>query len=49
MFTDDGFRLYSKGENNIDEDGKYGDGADDRLIWPQKRSWKTAQKGANTE
>ena len=46
--ADDGFRFYSRGENNIDEDGRYGVGADDFLIWPQ-RSWKTAQKGTNTQ
>ncbi|MHC4568473.1 MAG: hypothetical protein ACYTE3_22260 [Planctomycetota bacterium] len=35
--TDDGFRLYSKGENSIDEDGKYKtNGPDDRLIWPPR-------------
>jgi hypothetical protein len=32
--TDGNFTLYSKGKNNIDEDGKYKDGADDWLIWP---------------
>jgi hypothetical protein len=32
--TDDGFVLYSKGENNIDEGGRYGFCADDRPIWP---------------
>jgi hypothetical protein len=30
--TDASFALYSKGENNIDENGK--DGADDWPIWP---------------
>ncbi len=34
--TDGGFRLYSKGPNNIDEDGDFLDG-DDWLIWPSKR------------
>lgn len=32
--TDDGFKLYSKGPDNIDEDGRYKQGADDRPIWP---------------
>lgn len=39
--TDDGFKLYSKGENNIDEDGKYKSGSeegpDDWPIWPPRR------------
>jgi len=40
--ADDSFKLYSKGENNIDEDGKRDrwdkekTGADDWLIWPTK-------------
>jgi len=40
--TDENFTLYSKGKNNIDEDGKRDrldeekTGADDQLIWPQK-------------
>lgn len=35
--TDDGFTLYSKGKNNIDEGGKYERGTtDDWLIWPPK-------------
>lgn len=37
---DDGFKLYSKGENNIDEDGKYKSGSekgpDDWPIWPPR-------------
>jgi hypothetical protein len=35
--TDDSFVLYSKGENNIDEGGRYkaGTSIDDRAIWPQ--------------
>ncbi len=46
--VDDGFELYSKGENGIDEGGKYETTfdpntyeyttSDDRLIWPSKRS-----------
>ena len=53
-FTDDNFKLYSKGKNNIDEDGKRdrrGDqktGADDWLIWPQ-RSSKTQGKKIDVE
>jgi hypothetical protein len=45
--TDDGFTLYSKGKNNIDEDGEYDTvfdpnsfetkvNADDRLFWPPR-------------
>lgn len=34
--TDDGFIMYSKGPNNIDEGGSDKDGADDRAIWPLK-------------
>ncbi len=36
--TDDGFMLYSKGKNNIDENGQYKDGPDDWPIWPPKKS-----------
>jgi len=32
--TDENFTLYSKGKNNIDEEGRYKDEADDRPIWP---------------
>ena len=32
--TDEGFKLYSKGPDNIDENGRYIQGADDRPIWP---------------
>jgi hypothetical protein len=46
--TDDNFTLYSKGKNNIDENGEYQDGADDRLIWPP-RSRKTQEKKADAE
>ena len=34
--TDDGFTLYSKGKNNIDEAGRKKDGADDWPIWPRQ-------------
>jgi hypothetical protein len=34
--TDDGFIMYSKGPNNIDEGGTDKNGADDRAIWPLK-------------
>jgi hypothetical protein len=38
--TDDGFTLYTKGENNIDEDGRYQgkpeEAPDDWPIWPPK-------------
>lgn len=32
--TENGFNLHSIGLNNIDEDGRYRNGADDRPIWP---------------
>lgn len=32
--TDEGFKLYSKGPDNIDQDGRYKQGADDWPIWP---------------
>lgn len=38
--TDDGFKLYSKGKNNIDEDGIYKFNADDWPIWPPRQSQK---------
>ncbi|MHC4478706.1 MAG: hypothetical protein ACYTEL_23985 [Planctomycetota bacterium] len=49
--TDDGFTLYSKAKNNIDEGGEYDPydrqtGADDILIWPL-RSRKPEQDNAN--
>ena len=49
--TDDGFTLYSKGENDLDEDGEYKggrrrDGPDDWLIWPP-RGRKTQAGTAN--
>ena len=34
--TDEGFKLYSKGPDNIDEDGRYKQGADDWSIWPRQ-------------
>jgi hypothetical protein len=34
--TDDGFIMYSKGPNNIDEGGSEKNSADDRAIWPLK-------------
>jgi len=46
MLTDDGFRLYGKGQNGIDENGRRGDGADDWLIWP-RRGRKSEQKSAS--
>jgi len=52
--TDDSFKLYSKGKNNVDEDGEqYGSvkgklGADDWLIWPP-RSRKTKEEKADAE
>jgi hypothetical protein len=52
--TEENFRLYSKGKNNIDEDGKYkrryGETSegDDWLIWPP-RSRKAKEEGTNAE
>lgn len=52
--TDENFTLYSRGKNNIDDDGKrdrWGKeqaGADDWLIWPQK-SRKNKEKKADAE
>lgn len=44
--TEENFTLYSKGKNNIDENGEYQDGADDRLIWPP---WTTKAKEENPD
>ncbi len=52
--TDDTFKLYSKGKNNIDENGLNEqhylgkDKPDDWLIWPRKNR-KTKEKKANAE
>ncbi len=46
--TEENFALYSKGKNNIDENGEYKDGADDWLIWPP-RGYKTEKKNADAE
>jgi len=47
--TDDGFTLYSKGKNNIDEGGKCKkDGPDDCLIWPRKL-YKDEKEDTNAE
>lgn len=43
--TDENFTLYSKGKNNIDENGKYKEGADDWLIWPTRGAKRKAEKG----
>jgi hypothetical protein len=46
--TEENFTLYSKGKNNIDEDGKLSSdsGADDWTIWPPaSRKTKNEQKG----
>jgi hypothetical protein len=50
--TDDGFTLYSKGKNNIDDGGERYDkaGTDDWLIWPKrKRSCESEEENANDE
>jgi hypothetical protein len=44
----DGFRLYSKGKNNIDEGGKREDDADDWPIWPP-RSRITEEENTDAE
>ncbi len=52
--TEESFTLYSKGKNNIDEDGKLDrwdeekTGADDWLIWPT-RTMKTKEEKSNAE
>jgi hypothetical protein len=43
--TEDSLTLYSKGKNNIDEDGEY---PDDWLIWPS-RYYRTKKEKANAE
>jgi hypothetical protein len=35
-FSGDSFKLYSKGKNKIDEDGKFADDGDDWPIWPPR-------------
>lgn len=47
--TDDSFTLYSKGQNNVDEGGKYiSKGPDDWPIWPPRsRISKLKQQGAD--
>jgi hypothetical protein len=52
--TEDGFTLYSKGLNNIDEDGKYDGcdgktGADDWPIWPTTIKQKSESKTQDAE
>jgi len=48
--TDNTFRLYSKGKNNVDEDGQYRDPQDDWPIWPPRgRKPKTKEENANDE
>ena len=50
--TNDGFTLYSKGENKVDEGGQYKsqskEGPDDRRIWPPGGR-KTQSEGAKNE
>ncbi len=46
--TEDGFTLYSKGRNRIDEHGKYRDPFDDCPIWPPRgRKPKTKEQNAD--
>jgi hypothetical protein len=42
--TDENFTLYSKGKNNIDENGKYKDEADDWPIWPPAGTKRKVEK-----
>jgi hypothetical protein len=42
--TDGNFVLYSRGKNDIDENGKYKDGADDWPIWPPVGKWAARAK-----
>ena len=46
--VDDGFMLYSKGKNNIDEGGKYLSDANDWPIWPSRGS-KTKEENADAK
>jgi hypothetical protein len=49
--TEDGFRLYSKGKNNIDEQGEYkNDGPDDWSIWPtDTKNFNDVKENSNVE
>lgn len=48
--TEENFRLYSKGKNNIDEDGWYKDGADDWPIWPTAgKKYKAKKENTDVE
>jgi len=44
--TDDGFKLYSKGQNGVDEDGQHKDeGPDDWPIWPPRGRKPKTEEG----
>ncbi|MHC4157769.1 MAG: hypothetical protein ACYSSO_01695, partial [Planctomycetota bacterium] len=58
--TEENFTLYSKGKNNIDEDGEYNDTydpnsnevvveEDDRLIWPTRRRGEAEEEDEDEE
>lgn len=48
--TDNAFKLYSKGKNNVDEDGRYRDPQDDWPIWPPRgRKPKAKEENTNDE
>jgi hypothetical protein len=58
--TEDNFTLYSRGKNNIDEDGEYEDKysddylkheiiKDDEMIWPKGKKAKTEEEKVNAE
>ena len=58
VLTDNGFTLYSKGQNNIDEGGRYtSNGQEDWLIWPphnkiskpKQKDTDPNQSGTNAE
>jgi hypothetical protein len=46
--TEENFTLYSKGKNNIDENGERREPADDWLIWPRKGG-KTKKGNSDAE
>jgi hypothetical protein len=46
--TNDGFTLYSRGRNDIDEAGRYKGGGDDWPIWPTRHmKSKTQEEDTN--
>ncbi len=47
--TKDGFALYSKGKNGIDEEGQFSAKHDDWMIWPEGKTAKTEQEKTDAE